>query len=115
MKEIKYTKIGDYEFPNLKIDKKERLGKYGRMRQKYLREHKYPLFMSMKLSNTLYSHLHRVDILASEMYIKLLSDFKKQRNITEDLKEKNPLLWIGEMNNINNCIEEIINNEIIYV
>ncbi|MDF9825479.1 hypothetical protein M2475_001944 [Breznakia sp. PF5-3] len=115
MKEIKYTKIGDYEFPNLIIDKKETLGRYGIMRQKYLRENTYPKYKVMKFNNTLYDHLHRVEEEANDLYDQLLNDYKKQRNITESLKEKNQLLWIGEMNNIKNCIEEIIINEMIHV
>ncbi|MDF9824500.1 hypothetical protein M2475_000851 [Breznakia sp. PF5-3] len=71
--------------------------------------------MSMKLSNSLYIHLHRIDIEGNELYVQLVDDYKKQRNITEELKVNKPFEWVREMNNINNCIEELIIKEIINI
>lgn len=51
---------------------------------------------------------------ANQLYDKLIDDYKKKRNITEELKEKNQLEWIREMNNIENCVLEIIIKSIIY-
>lgn len=51
---------------------------------------------------------------ANALYDKLLIDMKRQRNITEELKEENQMLWIEEMNNIDACINEIIYDEYIY-
>ena len=51
---------------------------------------------------------------ANALYDKLLVDMKRQRNITEELKKENQMLWIQEMNNIDACINEIIYEEYIY-
>ena len=55
-----------------------------------------------------------IDHQANALYDKLLVDMKRQRNITEELKEENQMLWIQEMNNIDACINEIIYDEYIY-
>lgn len=40
---------------------------------------------------------------------------KQAQGITEQLKDKNPIEWIGRVNDIWACAREIVNNEIIYV
>ncbi|MEG0361763.1 MAG: TnpV protein [Longicatena sp.] len=112
---IEYTKVGDYYFPNLKEDKQEeaQLSKYGRMKLKYLKGHQKGLFFKLQTTNQLYDYLQMIDKEANEMYEQLLIDFKKQRNITEELKEKDQIKWVQEMNNIQNCIDEIIRKKVI--
>lgn len=39
---------------------------------------------------------------------------KQAQGITERLKEKNQMEWIGRMNNIQACAREIVDKEIIY-
>lgn len=51
---------------------------------------------------------------ANQLYEKLIDDYKKKRNITEELKEKNQLEWIQEMNNVENCVMEVILMDVIY-
>ncbi|WP_270525209.1 TnpV protein [Longibaculum muris] len=51
---------------------------------------------------------------ANQVYDRIIDDYKKKRNITEELKEKDQLKWIQEMNNIENCVMEIILKSIIY-
>ena len=50
---------------------------------------------------------------ANEMYEQLIIGFKKQRHITEELKDKDQIKWVQEINNITNCINEIISKEVI--
>ncbi|NBK96824.1 MAG: TnpV protein [Erysipelotrichia bacterium] len=114
---IEYTKVGDYYFPNLKEDKQEniQLSKYGRMKLNYLKEHQKGLYFKLQTTMKLYDYLQMVDKEANDMCERLLIDFEKQRNITEELKEKDQMKWIQEMNNIQNCIDEIIRKEVIEV
>ena len=111
---IEYTKVGDYYFPNLKEDKQEniQLSKYGRMKLKYLKEHQKGLYFTGQTTNQLYDYLQMIDKEANETYERVLIDFKKQRNINEELKEKHQTKWIQEMSNIQNCIDEIIRKEV---
>ena len=53
--------------PDLKIEVPEQpLGKYGRMRQKYLKEHRPILWNQMILEETLFPHLLEMPELAAE-------------------------------------------------
>ena len=63
---------------------------------------------------TLFDYLEQIDIQASNMYDRLVEQYKKQRNITEELKAQDQMSWVQEMNNIKNCVNEVILNELIY-
>lgn len=116
MKEIEYIEIDGLLYPNLKLDcsKQLNLTKFGRMRLNFLKEHHKIIYTNMLTNNTLNEHLQSIDDEANQLYDKLIDDYKKNRNITEELKEKNQLEWIQEMNNIDNCVMEIILKSIIY-
>lgn len=113
---IEYIRNGDYY---LLIDtasvKASKLGKYGKLRLKYLLEHKKIEYTCLWMENKLRSHLLEVDKIANERFEILMNQFKKQENITEELKATNQMEWVCRMNNIKNCVEEIIFNELIYV
>ncbi len=115
---IEYIRKGDYYFPNL-IDsasvKANELGKYGKLRLKYLLEHKKIEYTILWLENKLRSHLLEIDKTANERFNLLMKQFAKQENITEELKANNQMEWGCRMNNIKNRVEEIIFKELIYV
>ena len=115
---IKYIRKGDYYFPNL-VDsasaKANELGKYGKLRLKYLLEHKKAEYTILWLDNKLRSHLLDIDKTANERFNLLMKQFAEQENITEELKATNQLEWVCRMNNIKNRVEEIIFKELIYV
>lgn len=117
MKEINYIKIGDYYFPDLKpsTQKEMNIGKYGRMRLSYLKKHKRIIYTNLVTSGELVEHLQSIDKEANNLYDRLLEDYKVKRNITEALKEKDQMLWVQEMNNIQHCVDEFIKKELIYV
>lgn len=52
MEKLEYLKNGDYLIPNLTLSEQPQtpLGKYGRMRKQYLREHRPALYSSLLLS-----------------------------------------------------------------
>ena len=115
---IEYIRKGDYYYPNL-IDsasiKANELGKYGKLRLKYLLEHKKLEYTSLWVENKLRSHLLEIDKTANEKFYLLMKQFAKKENITEELKANNQLEWVSSMNNIKNRVEEIIFRELIYV
>ena len=113
---LSYTKNGDYLIPNLTLSETEMkpLGKYGRMRKKYLQEHRPVLWNSMILSEKLYPHLREIDEAANARLEKLMSELMKQNGVTESLKASDPMKWTGLMNNLKAQAEEIIFNELIY-
>ena len=115
---IEYTKQGDYYIPNIVAPKNIKilnLGRYGRMRLKFLKEHKKAEYTILLIDNKLEKHLVEIDKIANERFELLMKQFAERENITEELKLEDQLKWVGLMNNIKHSVEEIIFKELIYV
>ena len=115
---IEYSKQGDYNIPNIVAQKNTKdfiLGKYGRMRLRYLKEHKKAEYTILLMNNKLQSHLIETDESANKRFELLMQQLAGRENITEELKANNQMEWVAKMNNIKNRVEEIIFNELIYV
>ena len=115
MTEITYIRNGDYYIPNLKLKETENkpLGKYGRMRKNYLKNHRPALWNRLILKDYLYSHLLKFDSEVQSRYT-LLHLYSERYRITEELKATEQMEWVRRMNNVVHSIEEIILNEIVY-
>ena len=110
-----YRQVGDYFIPDIELPERNyEIGKYGRMRHRYLKEHRKIQYTTMILDGTLYDHLEEVDRLCNERMEIIVTSMKKQQGITEDLKARDQLAWVGAMNNIRNAAEEIILRELVY-
>ena len=116
MTELTYRKNGDYLIPDLSLDGQSQkpLGKYGRMRKKYLQEHRPVLWNQMILSETLYPHLREIDETASRRLEQMLPALAKEAGATEQLKAGDPMAWVGLMNTCKAQAEEVILTELIY-
>lgn len=116
MTEITYTRNRDYYIPDIVLKEKERkpLGKYGRMRKDYLKNHRPALWNRYLLKDTLDDHLHEIDSEAQLRFDALLPLYCERYGITEELKSADQMEWVRRMNNITSAIEEIILNEIVY-
>lgn len=118
MKEITYTRIGDYYYPNLILPKGRydnvRFGYYGRLKLNYLREKKRGFLKLLEMKGTLHDYLVEVDIQAKKRENYIMNQMIKKQNITEELKQKEQLKWVGLVNNIKNCAREIVKNELIF-
>ena len=115
---IEYIRVGDYYIPNLVLNGTEKdikLGKYGRMRLKYLKDYKTAKYTILLMENKLQKHLIDVDKTAYERLNFLMKQLAERENITEELKATNQLEWVRLMNNIKHSAEEIIFNELIFV
>ncbi|MBQ9314525.1 MAG: TnpV protein [Clostridia bacterium] len=115
--ELGYRKIGDYFVPNIELssnNKRVNLGKYGRMREYYLKEHKHGLFDYLVMTETIISHLESIDKEAKEYEDLLIKQMAEKENVNEKLKETDQLEWVQKMNNIKNSAQEIVINELIY-
>lgn len=111
-----YTQAGDYLIPNLSLPDTlhEPIGKYGRMRQAYLKEHHPGLYSRLILSGKLYGHLAEVERTCQERLETMIPQMAKQQGITEELKARDQLDWVGRMNEIQHSAEEIVLSEIVY-
>lgn len=90
------------------------LNKYGRMRLNYLKEHKVWLYEQMLMNGTLSSHLEEIQEQASNQVEDIIDGLKTTSELTEDMKNTEPVKWTGIMNVIKNQAEEIVLNNIIY-
>lgn len=114
---IEYYLEGDYYIPNLSIPTKEKiiLNKYGRMRLKYLKEHKKADYTIMLMDGTLNTHLKEIQKIADNRVQQIISELKAKNDLTEDMKNIDVLYWVGTMNSIKAPAEEIVFSELLYV
>ena len=115
--ELKYTRTGDYELPNLtlKDNKKGTINKYGMLRLNYLKHHKKSLYTALLMRDELTDHLVSVSKDAETLLNNLIESYKKRdKKLSEKNKEINQLEWVKLMNNYKNTAEEIILKELIY-
>ena len=111
-----YTKVGDYLLPNLTIDESEQqpIGKYGRMRKRYLKEHRPVLYTNLLLSGDLFQHLEEIEKTCEERMELLSQQMAKQEGVTEALKAADQMEWVRRMNSIRNRAEEIVLSDLVY-
>ena len=64
------------------------IGKYGRMRQRYLKEHRPGLYSSLILNEKLYPHLLEIDRVARERMDAMLPRMMEAAGVTEELKAR---------------------------
>lgn len=114
--EITYSKNGDYLIPDLELDTQptESIGKYGRMRKSFLMEHRKGTYGSLILQNKLTEHLLEIDQTAKAQVEQMVSQMAKANGVTEELKARDQMKWVGLMNTLKAQAEEIILAELIY-
>lgn len=114
--EITYSKYGDYYLPDLVLSKEEpaTYGRFGRMRLKYLKEHRRATYINLKTSGDLTPHLNEIDREANEMLQLLIEQVAQAQGIAEHMKAADQLAWVGAMNNTRNAAGEIVAGKTIY-
>ena len=115
MAELTYKWAGDYLIPDLTIKVNDKpIGKYGRMRLRYLQEHRKELYTVMVLNGTLQDHLAEIDETARERMERMVRCYEEWDGINEELKARDPMEWVRRMNGIKAQAEEIVLSELIY-
>ena len=111
-----YRQVGDYLIPNLlpPEDSDTPLGKYGRLRRTFLKEHHNGIYTAMLMDGSLWDHLHEIDQSCKERLDLLASQMAEQENVTEALKASDQMEWVRHMNSIHNRAEEIVLHELVY-
>jgi len=109
-----YTQVGGFLLPDLEVEECEPIGKYGRMRKKFLEEHRPILFNTMLLSGKLFQHLSEIDCACKERIELLTRQMAQQEGATEALKAADQMEWVQRMNSIHSRAEEIVLNELVY-
>ena len=113
---LTYTMNGDYQIPDLKLTEQPEkpLGKYGRMRKAYLKEHRPLIYNQLLLTEKLYPHLIEIDETAQSRLEQMMPQLAKDAGATEQLKASDPMRWVGLMNTCKAQDEEILMAELIH-
>ena len=115
MQELTYHQEGEDLIPNLAVhETSQPIGKYGRMRKKYLQANRPLLWNQLILSEGLYPHLLEIEQAANERLDRMLPEMAAKAGVTERLKAEDALKWVGLMNTIKAQAEEIVLHDLIY-
>lgn len=91
-----YSMVGDYHIPNLSVPRGEYpIGKYGRVRLDYLKQHRPVRYINLLTSDTLYEHLWDIEQRAIDQVERLVDAFAKANGTDEALKVRDQLRWVG--------------------
>lgn len=113
---IDYVLVGDYYIPDLKLPEENRpIGRYGKLHREYLKQEYPARYSSLILTGKLWTYLANLNEQAKERLDLIIEQMKAAEGVTEELKARNQLEWVGRMNNIRNRAEEIIKSELIYI
>ena len=103
-------------YPNLvSTDEEPHYGKYGMLRRTYLKEYRPTMYSLYMLEDRLTAHLNAVDDEEQERMDVLVRQMMEKQGITEDLKARDQMVWVGVVNNIRNAAEEIVLKELVYI
>ena len=113
---LTYAKVGDYYIPDLVLDDQpdKEVGIYGRMRERYLKEHHPGRYSYMLLYGKLYPHLLEIDEAAQGYLDTMVPRMATAAGATEELKAHDQMEWVGRMNTIRAQVEEMILADLIY-
>ena len=91
------------------------IGKSGRMHLDYIKQHRRGRYTTLLTEGKLNARLHEIDLEANKMLETIIPRLAAERGIDEDLKARDMLIWVAEMNNIKAIAEEIILREVVLV
>ena len=113
---IEYVRQSDYYIPNLALPKETeyQIGKYGRLRRTFLKEHHNWLYSTMLMQGTLLKHLAEIDETCNSTLKYMMSKMAKQEGVTEQLKATSQMEWVQKMHSITHRVEEIVMKEYVY-
>ena len=113
---LSYALHGDYYLPDLAMNEEElTYGKYGMLRKQFLKVHRPARYQYLLMTGELTAHLNQVDQEARERVESLMKQMTEKQGVTEQLKMQDLMKWVGLMNNIKACAEEIVLQELVYM
>ena len=113
---LTYIKVGDYYIPGLVLDDQpgKEIGIYGRMRERYLEERHPGRYSYMLLHGKLVPHLLEIDMAAQHYLDTMIPRMAAAAGVTEELKARDQMAWVGRMNAIHAQVDEMIRTDLIY-
>ena len=112
-----YREESGHLIPNVTLPEQTdyQIGKYGRMNLDYIKQYRRGRYTTLLTEGKLNARLHEIDLEANKMLETIIPRLANERGIDEDLKARDMLRWVAEMNNIKANAEEIVLREVIYV
>lgn len=112
-----YTQVGDYLLPNLILPEQQdqSIGVWGQRHARYLKQHHKIIYMNLLTSGKLNDYLVDIDNQAENLFLQLVKQLAESENITEELKAKDQMEWVAQMNNVYNRAREIVNSKLIFI
>ncbi|MBR4634859.1 MAG: TnpV protein [Clostridia bacterium] len=112
---LTYDLVGDYYYPRLAVPEEPEgdIGRFGRMRKRFLKEHRKGVFAELLLTGTLHYYLVEVNNDALTMIERVTDQLAKAEGVTEELKARDQLEWIRAMNSCRARAEQIAVRELI--
>ena len=112
-----YHEENGHLIPNVALPEQTdyQIGKYGRMHLDHIKQHRRGRYTTLLTEGKLNARLHEIDLEANEMLETIIPHLAIERRIDEDLKARDMLRWVAEMNNIKASAEEIVLREVVYV
>ena len=112
-----YHEENGHLIPNVTLHEQTdyQIGKYGRMHLDYIKQHRRGRYTTLLTEGKLNARLHEIDLEANEMLETIIPRLAAERGIDEDLKARDMLRWVAEMNNIKASAEETVLREVVYV
>lgn len=112
-----YHEENGYLVPDLALpaEKEKPVGIYGQRHLQYLKEHHKGIYLTLLTSGRLNAYLGDIEEQARNMFLRLVKEYADRQGVTEELKAENQLEWVRRMNNIRNCVREIVEEEIIFI
>ena len=103
--------------PEMKLPEQTnyQIGKYGQFYLDYIKNHRRGRYTTLLTEGKLNARLHEIDLEANEMLETIIPRLADERGIDENLKARDMLRWVAEMNNIKASAEEIVLREVVYV
>lgn len=103
-------------YPDLELPQEDKptYGKHGMFRKDFLREHRQQLLLELALQGKLVAHLNEIDMEVRSILEHTISEMARREGIDEALKARDPMAWVGAINNIKSATEEFILSEYIY-
>ena len=112
---ITYTENDGLLYPDLALPEQsgEDIGRFGRMRKRYLKEHRKAYYSLLCMKLELNDHLREINRQAIEQIELITSQLAKAEGITEQLKARDQLGWVYAMNSYRARAEEIVIREMV--
>jgi hypothetical protein len=113
---LEYEQRGDQLYPRIAEPPQEErhIGRYGRAREKYLKDHRPGEYTLLIVKGKLDEHLADIEERAYDMQELIVKQMAKRHGVNRELKNTDPLSWVRQMNYIRCVAREMVMSDVVY-